>query len=169
MRSWIAAHRFLANRFLRRRSHHSHAIEQHVEWYIPWPSPSWSKAIASFSVQVSSHKWIILSPRWRLLQDACKSPLHLWHVCCCRMYAFDVHCNSYFPLFLLLYGKLFFSVIVSWCLCSNVARSKNLTCLALQWGNTWSHLCFCGRVFCQPSFPACCTEQLLATITTSAS
>lgn len=22
----------------------------------------------------------------------------------CRMYAFDVHCNSYFPLFLLLYG-----------------------------------------------------------------
>ena len=25
------------------------------------------------------------------------------HVCC-RMYAFDVHCNSYFPLFILLYG-----------------------------------------------------------------
>lgn len=25
---------------------------------------------------------------------------------CCRMYAFDVHCNSYFPLFLLLYGEL---------------------------------------------------------------
>ena len=24
----------------------------------------------------------------------------------CRMYAFDVHCNSYFPLFLLLYGEL---------------------------------------------------------------
>ena len=24
---------------------------------------------------------------------------------CCRLYAFDVHCNSYFPLFLLLYGK----------------------------------------------------------------
>jgi UNC-50 family len=23
----------------------------------------------------------------------------------CRMYAFDVHCNSYFPLFLLLYGE----------------------------------------------------------------
>lgn len=22
-----------------------------------------------------------------------------------RMYAFDVHCNSYFPLFILLYGK----------------------------------------------------------------
>ena len=24
---------------------------------------------------------------------------------CCRMYAFDVHCNSYFPLFILLYGE----------------------------------------------------------------
>ena len=24
----------------------------------------------------------------------------------CRMYAFDIHCNSYFPLFILLYGKL---------------------------------------------------------------
>ena len=23
----------------------------------------------------------------------------------CRMYAFDVHCNSYFPLFILLYGE----------------------------------------------------------------
>jgi hypothetical protein len=23
----------------------------------------------------------------------------------CRLYAFDVHCNSYFPLFLLLYGE----------------------------------------------------------------
>ncbi|KAK9832824.1 hypothetical protein WJX81_004711 [Elliptochloris bilobata] len=42
---------FLANKFLRKRTLHSHAIEQHVEW----------------------------------------------------MYAFDVHCNSYFPLFLLLY------------------------------------------------------------------
>ena len=31
-----------------------------------------------------------------------------------RMYAFDVHCNSYFPLFLLLYGAL--------CGCLLVAR-----------------------------------------------
>ncbi len=25
---------------------------------------------------------------------------------CCRLYAFDVHCNSFFPLFLLLYGTV---------------------------------------------------------------
>lgn len=54
---------FLANRFLRKRSHHSHSIEQHVEW----------------------------------------------------MYAFDVHCNSYFPLFLLLYvGQYLVAPILLW-------------------------------------------------------
>lgn len=42
---------YIANRFLKRRTQHQHAVEQRVEW----------------------------------------------------MYAFDVHCNSYFPLFLLLY------------------------------------------------------------------
>ena len=29
-----------------------------------------------------------------------------FYIVCCRMYAFDVHCNSYFPLFILLYGEL---------------------------------------------------------------
>ncbi|BDA48495.1 Protein unc-50 homolog [Coccomyxa sp. Obi] len=47
---------FLANKCLRKKTLHSHAIEQHVEW----------------------------------------------------MYAFDVHCNSYFPLFLLLYVLQYF-------------------------------------------------------------
>ena len=28
----------------------------------------------------------------------------LWHFAARRLYAFDVHCNSYFPLFLQLYG-----------------------------------------------------------------
>lgn len=75
----------------------------------------------------------MLSPRWRLLQDACKSPLHLWHVCCCRMYAFDVHCNSYFPLFLLLYGKLSFSLIVSdvYAATSQKIQKLDVPCIAV--------------------------------------
>ena len=31
----------------------------------------------------------------------------------CRLYAFDVHCNSYFPLFLMLYGEQY-SRIMQW-------------------------------------------------------
>ena len=46
-----------------------------------------------------------------------------------RMYAFDVHCNSYFPLFLLLYGALF-------CCCSDLSlhalRFGSLRPFALQ-------------------------------------
>ncbi len=66
----LCPRRFLANRCLRRKTLHSHATEQHVEW----------------------------------------------------MYAFDVHCNSYFPLFLLLYGALAF-------LCTCLACSGALVCL----------------------------------------
>ncbi|KAK9837961.1 hypothetical protein WJX74_008582 [Apatococcus lobatus] len=54
---------FVANRFLRKRSHSSQGAEQYVEW----------------------------------------------------MYAFDVHCNSYFPLFILLYVLQFFlSPLLLW-------------------------------------------------------
>ena len=37
---------------------------------------------------------------WRLLPRSILTQYALL----CRMYAFDVHCNSYFPLFILLYG-----------------------------------------------------------------
>lgn len=31
----------------------------------------------------------------------------------CRMYAFDVHCNSYFPLFILLYGEAAYKTLAA--------------------------------------------------------
>lgn len=38
-------------------------------------------------------------------------PLHHTPHSLPRLYAFDVHCNSYFPLFLLLYGRFSFKHI----------------------------------------------------------
>lgn len=70
----------LANRFLKRRAQHQHAVEQHVEW----------------------------------------------------MYAFDVHCNSYFPLLLLLYVVQFvLSPLLLWRSFFSTLLSNALYALAL--------------------------------------
>lgn len=75
--------RFLANRFLRKRSHHSHAVEQNVEWCAFRRDPL-------AGVNSRGSEYFTGSSEQSLIR---------------RMYAFDVHCNSYFPLFLLLYGE----------------------------------------------------------------
>ncbi|KAK9830011.1 hypothetical protein WJX72_009176 [[Myrmecia] bisecta] len=73
---------FLANRFLRKKNVHSHAIEQHVEW----------------------------------------------------MYAFDVHCNSYFPLFILLYVVQFLlSPLLLWRSFVSAVLSNALYAIALAY------------------------------------
>lgn len=68
--------RLLSNRYLRTVATLSHSVEQRVEWC------------------------------------ACGVPhAQTWRAACARMltraarlYAFDVHCNAYFPLFIALYG-----------------------------------------------------------------
>lgn len=110
----------------------------------------------------------------------------------CRLYAFDVHCNSYLPLFLLLYGALPFPSTISIlsvdtrltyfltvCLptCKQATKSEKTLCTkprrqsacqwcegVVQWCNFYSHRFCCGAASSRHYCPSACMQRLSPTI-----
>jgi hypothetical protein len=73
----------------------------------------------------------------------------------CRLYAFDVHCNSFFPLFLLLYGEyqlVDVALHVPYCTCSYACRKDHGSgcsklCALCIWCNTTKAMCM-AQLWC---------------------
>lgn len=85
--------RFLTNSYLREEAPSSYAVEQRVEWQVlMFPS-----FILTCSPPFLGSELLI----WGYFHGPVSNLLILF----CRLYAFDVHCNSFFPVFVLLYGN----------------------------------------------------------------
>ncbi len=112
-----------------------------------------------------------------------------------RLYAFDVHCNSYFPLFLILYGECGGAALL--CRCAAVPLQGAASCFTgaarvfarrhpqhaliltplpllppspcAQCCSSCCRRCCCGAASCPRRWPTWCTVPRCATTTTSTS
>ncbi|KAF8404950.1 hypothetical protein HHK36_009845 [Tetracentron sinense] len=85
---------FLTNSYLREETPNSHVVEQRVEWQVMKPYFFTILDIIYYLQQLNK----FLIQQWHASSHL-NSELHINFA----LYAFDVHCNSFFPMFVMLY------------------------------------------------------------------